>query len=381
MKDPRVDAAQRLFHPERWAAGELDMAHRWSGNVGIVDIKANKGRFKNLSAVATQLQFYQWLWVCTRTHEGRTPSRVEEGAVTALKSWHLADAFLHEADLIPVGELDAEGEKLQELHQKMTAATIGDLRLDADAASEDGLLPCPHCFGHSTCDYPRAGSGDHPMHCLLSDISEMTPVGPPFTPIGQLPSRVNIRGRLHGHWGPLPNHFGEGVRGAAVTAGEKTAVIEEMGVGLHPRISEANGEVVIRGAAPGQWRGMVRFYLDSRSEIISAADAGNLEVTRLGLVPTKANVAGIVVSRGATSGVGANGRQWSMSIAHIWDGTGLVEIVAFGSGRTESFDALRVGNEIRLVAAELGWREGIAQLRIDARNTRLTVEAKPPSEG
>jgi hypothetical protein len=380
MKDPRVDAAQRLYHPERWAAGELDVAHRWSGNVEIVDIKANKGKYKNLSGVATQLRFYQWLWYCTRTHEGRTPSRVEEGAVTALKSWHMADAFLHEADLIPADELDAEGKKLRELHQKMTAAGISDLCLDADSPSEDGLLPCPHCHGHSTCDYPRAGAGEHPMHSLLSDTSGMNPVGPPFAPIGELPSRVNIRGRLHGHWGPLPNHFGEGVCGAAVTAGEKTAVIEEMGVGLHPNISDSNGDVVISGAAPGQWRGMVRFYLDSRSEIFSADDAGDLEVTRLGLVPTRANVAGMVVSRGATSGVGVNGRQWSMSIAHIWDGTGLVEVVAFGRGRSESFDALRVGNEIRLVAAELGWREGIAQLRIDPRNTRLTVESKPPSE-
>ena len=69
-----------------------------------------------------------------------------------------------------------------------------------------------------------------------------------------------------------------------------------------------------------------------------------------------------------------------MSMAHIWDGTGLVEVVAFGAGRSESFDNLRIGNRIRLMAAELGWREGTPQLRIDARNTRLTIESTPPSE-
>ena len=63
-----------------------------------------------------------------------------------------------------------------------------------------------------------------------------------------------------------------------------------------------------------------------------------------------------------------------MSTAHVWDGTGLTEVVAFGMGRSETFDKLQVGDRIKLMAAEIGWREGTPQLRIDPRNTRLTVE-------
>ena len=63
-----------------------------------------------------------------------------------------------------------------------------------------------------------------------------------------------------------------------------------------------------------------------------------------------------------------------MSTAHIWDGTALPEVVAFGRGRSDSFDKLRVGDRILLMAAEIGWREGTPQLRIDPRITRMTVE-------
>ena len=138
------------------------------------------------------------------------------------------------------------------------------------------------------------------------------------------------------------------------------------------------GEVVISNAAPGQWRGMVRLYLDADSSILKPEDATNLEVSRLGLIPTRANVSGIVISRGSNSGVSVSGKSWSMSTAHVWDGTGLVEVVAFGSGRSESFDNLMIGDNIRIMAAELGWREGTPQLRIDPRNTRVTIEMSPP---
>ena len=31
VKDPRVHQPQRLFHPDGWAAGELDLVLRWDG--------------------------------------------------------------------------------------------------------------------------------------------------------------------------------------------------------------------------------------------------------------------------------------------------------------------------------------------------------------
>ena len=176
----------------------------------------------------------------------------------------------------------------------------------------------------------------------------------------------------------MPNHYGDHVIGAAVTAGDKTAVIEEMGMGQFSQLHEHEGDVVIVNAAPGQWRGMIRLYLDADSQIISESEAEGLDIDRIGLIPTRANVSGVVISRGANSGTNAKGKDWSMATAHIWDGTALTEVVAFGMGRSESFDNLQVGDHVRFMAAEIGWREGTPQLRIDPRNTRMTVEPKPP---
>ena len=176
----------------------------------------------------------------------------------------------------------------------------------------------------------------------------------------------------------MANHYGDHVIGAAVTAGGKTAVIEEMGVNQFPKLHDFEGEVVVANAAPGQWRGMIRLYLDAESQILSMGEAGDMEVDRLGLIPTRANISGVVISRGSNSGTNAKGKDWSMSTAHIWDGTALTEVVAFGMGRSESFDKLRVGDRILLMSAEIGWREGTPQLRIDPRNTRMTVDSSPP---
>ncbi|MDP6899908.1 MAG: OB-fold nucleic acid binding domain-containing protein [Candidatus Thalassarchaeaceae archaeon] len=373
-KDPRISTAQRLFHPDGWAAGELDMAHRWRGNIHIVDIKANRGHDRDHGGVATQLRFYQWLWTETRKHPAKPVNHVLEGEVEAIKSWHLADGFVHTAELLT--NLEVESERLLAIQQEMASVAIEHLQLDAIEAQEGGSLGCSICFGLDTCDYPRGGQ-EQPLHRLIPAF-EGKPAGPPFAPISELPSRVTIRGALHGHWGPLPNHYGDSVIGAAITAGDKTAVIEEMGIKQFPGLHEHKGEVVIVNAAPGQWRGMVRLYLDRDSQILRPEDVESIEINRLGLIPTRANVAGTVISRGSNRGTNASGKAWSMSTAHIWDGTGLCEVVAFGLGRTESFDNLRVGDMVRLMSAEIGWREGTPQLRIDPRNTRLIVEGKPP---
>lgn len=373
-KDPRIDSAQRLFHPEGWAAGELDVAHRWRGGIHIVDIKANRGSGRDHSGVATQLRFYQWLWHQTREHPARGTDRVTPGPVEALKSWHLTDAFVHDAELIE--DIEGETERLFKIQSEMAAASLDDLKLDGSKPDSSGRLCCEKCHGLDTCDYPRGGE-EQPLHRLIPEF-EGSPSGAPFSPISELPNRVTVRGSLHGHWGPLPNHYGDHVIGAAVTVGDKSAVIEEMSGGQYPDLHAYKGEVVISNAAPGQWRGMVRLYLDADSSILKPEDATNLEVSRLGLIPTRANVSGIVISRGSNSGVSASGKSWSMSTAHVWDGTGLVEVVAFGSGRSESFDNLMIGDNIRIMAAELGWREGTPQLRIDPRNTRVTIEMSPP---
>ena len=151
-----------------------------------------------------------------------------------------------------------------------------------------------------------------------------------------------------------------------------------MGVNQFSDLHGFEGEFVVIDAAPGQWRGMIRLYLDSESQIRSLDDAKDVEIDRIGLIPTRANISGVVISRGSNSGTNAKGKEWSMATAHIWDGTALTEVVAFGRGRTESFDNLKVGDHIRLMSAEIGWREGTPQLRIDPRNTRMTVDSSPP---
>ncbi|MEE2759053.1 MAG: hypothetical protein VYA86_03635 [Candidatus Thermoplasmatota archaeon] len=369
-KDPRITMPQRLFHPEGWAAGELDVAHRWRGEIHIVDIKANRGNGRNHEGVAHQLRFYQWLWSETRNHPLKPKNSVEEGSVTAANSWHLADGFVHRATLIQ--DLQSETDRLKSIHSEMSNVTFEDLNLWATEPAKSGALGCGICHGIQTCDYPRGGQ-EQPLHSLIPKVDSI-PLEAPFGPISELPSRVTVKGSLHGHWGPIPNHYGDSVIGAAITAGDKTAVIEEMGVNHFSELHEYSGEVVVVNAAPGQWRGMIRLYLDSESKIVPITEASDLEVSRMGLIPTRANICGVVISRGQNSGTNSKGKDWSMATAHVWDGTGLTEVVAFGMGRSETFDNIQVGDRIKLMAAEIGWREGTPQLRIDPRNTRITVE-------
>ena len=56
---------------------------------------------------------------------------------------------------------------------------------------------------------------------------------------------------------------------------------------------------------------------------------------------------------------------------HLWDGSHVVEVVAFGSAINERLLGLQPGERIRLIGAELGWRAGLVQLRIDVRKTRI----------
>ena len=374
VKDTRILSAQRLFHPDGWAAGELDVAHRWRGDVHIVDIKANRGNGRDHSGIAHQLRFYQWLWNETREHPSKPSNRVDEGIVTKANSWHLADGFVHKAKLIE--DLEAESIRLLAVQNEMASTSLDDLHLSSEGPSAEGRLGCGICHGLQTCDYPRGGQ-EQPLHSLIPD-TEIKLAGAPYTTIAELPSRVTVKGSLHGHWGPMPNHYGDQVVGAAITAGGKTAVIEEMGVNQFPQLHQHRGDVVVVNAAPGQWRGMIRLYLDVDSQILSGEEAKELDIDRIGLIPTRANISGMVISRGSNSGTNAKGKEWSMATAHIWDGTALTEVVAFGMGRSESFDNLRVGDHIRLMAAEIGWREGTPQLRIDPRNTRMIVESTPP---
>ena len=80
FKDPRVHQPQRMFHPEGWAAGELDLVLRWDGKIRLVDIKSGHSGGTFAESLQHQLRFYAWLW--SRTEE--------EGMVASMEGWYLS---------------------------------------------------------------------------------------------------------------------------------------------------------------------------------------------------------------------------------------------------------------------------------------------------
>ena len=204
-------------------------------------------------------------------------------------------------------------------------------------------------------------------------------ISPPSQRIGEIQSRVNVRGKFTGQWGPLPNHYSEPVLGAMVSVSGTQITIEESEPNAYPSLHEySDGEVVIVNALPGVWRGNPRLYLDNKSKIISVDHDNDeskqkYELTRIGLMRTRANVDGIVISIDKRSGVKLDEKPWSMLSLHIWDGEHVAEVVAFGSSITSQMIAIKPGDKLKIVSAELGWRSGLPQLRIDQRSTRVTI--------
>jgi hypothetical protein len=194
-----------------------------------------------------------------------------------------------------------------------------------------------------------------------------------------------VKGKFTGSWGPLPNHFSEPVLGAMLSSGQKQITIEESEPGAFPTLHNCpNGEVVIIDALPGVWRGNSRLYVDSRTKIMTVEEAEkyftsiNIEfsssITRVGLLRTRANAEGYVLSIRKRNGVRLDGKPWTMLNMYIWDGDNVVEIVAFGSSINSQMESISKGQKVCLVGAEIGWRAGLPQLRIDSRNTRITVK-------
>ena len=53
-------------------------------------------------------------------------------------------------------------------------------------------------------------------------------------------------------------------------------------------------------------------------------------------------------------------------------------LVAFHTLTSSSLKdrAIKQGDEVRIISADLGWREGIIQLRVDKRTTRIEIQSK-----
>ena len=401
VKDPRVAEPQRQFHPDGWAAGELDMVQRWDGSVRIIDLKASAGTSGFSAGLPIQIRFYQWLWDVTRDTDARPADGVDAGQVSGLEGWYLAGPYRKQVELLAPDELAEEAARWKAVHEKMTQSGLhptdvpladpspwvdhypgGEPRPVTNVAAAKERT-CRMCNAAAFCDAApvaarAAGLAEVvPPEIPSADPGELSRAlepKPPCIRIRDIPRRLHVRGRLSGHWGPMANHYGEHVYGASVAFGDASVVVEEMGADSFGELPELE-DAVLLDAAPGQWRRMPRLYLDEHSSVKPASEAPEgLEYTRLGLIPTKASVSGLVVSRGANSGVGVTGRPWSMQTCHIWDGDDVIEVVAFGSAVTHTFTRLEVGDRLRVLAAELGWRDGVPQLRIDQRTTRLEVE-------
>jgi hypothetical protein len=170
-----------------------------------------------------------------------------------------------------------------------------------------------------------------------------------------------------------------------LVAGGAQITVEESEPGSHPLLhDQPNGELVILDALPGVWRGAPRLYVDSRTRILPVAEATkefeqtplslSQRTIRIGLLRTRANVEGVILSVRKRSGVRLDAKPWTMLNVHLWDGNSVVEVASFGSSITGQMEALRPGQTLKLLAAEIGWRAGLPQLRIDSRKTRLQVK-------
>ena len=65
-----------------------------------------------------------------------------------------------------------------------------------------------------------------------------------------------------------------------------------------------------------------------------------------------------------------------MESCHLWDGEAIIEVVAFGSAIGGIFSSIKVGDLVKLRGAELGWRNGLPQLRISPKSTRIDITGK-----
>tara|TARA_B000000532_G_C18695211_1_gene331443 strand:- start:30 stop:650 length:621 start_codon:yes stop_codon:yes gene_type:complete len=202
---------------------------------------------------------------------------------------------------------------------------------------------------------------------------------PPYAPLGEVQGRVAVTGRLTGAWGPMPNHFAEHVLGAVLVVGQQHITLEESEPGAYPDLHDlVEQDVVLFDALPGVWRDQARLYVDATTQIkqrSTVSDDDMPATTRLGLLRTRANVKGHVLSIRQRSGVRIDGKPWSMVSLMLWDGSHVAEVVAFGASINQRLLAIRPGDGLAMTGVELGWRSGILQLRIDNRKTRLETFA------
>jgi hypothetical protein len=160
-----------------------------------------------------------------------------------------------------------------------------------------------------------------------------------------------------------------------LVGGTQHIALEESEPGSFPTLHQIEQKnVLVHNALPGVWRDQPRLYVDKGTEIIpidDVEDGDPIEVTRLGLLRTRANVKGYVLSIRRRSGRRIDGKPWSMVAFMLWDGTHVAEVVAFGNSINQRILNLKPGSLVAMTGVEIGWRSGLLQLRIDSRKTRM----------
>jgi hypothetical protein len=367
FKDPRVHQPQRLYHPEGWASGELDLVLRWDGKIRIVDIKSGYASSPFASSLEHQLRFYAWLW--HETHEGQSAQGME--------GWYLGDSERVPYPAPKKEDMDELTASYRATHEAMQSAAEGVLVFPA--ASDET------CNGNGAgcgwCSVSRDDSGVLSVPDFAGWMASAPQVSfsSPYKKLASVQGRVSVRGRLTGAWGPMPNHFGEPVLGALLVVGDQHIAVEESEPGAFTHLHDLlEQDVVLSDALPGVWRDQPRLYLDERSVAsLHESTADERQFTRLGLLRTRANVTGRVLSLNLRSGNRLDGKPWSMFSLILWDGTHIAEVVAFGQSISQRLLALQPGDAVAMTGVELGWRGGILQLRIDNRKTRIESPRSP----
>ena len=363
FKDPRVHQPQRLYHPDGWASGELDLVLRWDGRVRIVDIKSGNPGSRFSSSLEHQLRFYAWLW--HQTHEGEI--------VAEMEGWYLEACARVPYEVPTAEEMGELTEAYAQHHRSMQGHASGVMPFPAPPESAcDGTAA-----GCDWCGVSRAKNAAWTVPEHLDWIRQLPEVkiAQPYAPLGQVQGRVAVTGRLTGAWGPMPNHFSEHVLGAVLVVGNQHITLEESEPGAFPHLHELlEQEVLVIDALPGVWRDQARLYVDGSTQLMKPDEVEGSEIpelTRLGLLRTRANVKGHVLSIRRRSGTRIDGKPWTMLSIMLWDGHHLAEVVAFGSSINQRLLSLRPGDGLAMTGVELGWRGGILQLRIDNRKTRM----------
>ncbi len=356
MKDPRIASVQRIHHPEGWASGEMDVVHRWREHATIVDIKSGSGRGKPQPNLESQINFYRWLWHQTR------PSN--EQRVDKLAGWFLLDGYVHEISALPDSTMNTEKERLFQIRNQMKKVEEQDWTwLSSVGIDEEHPLYCPHCKGLEICGY-STDPEDRAIRQFLPKIEFSIPNN--VLAIKDIPSRLSVRGSIDNYWQEIENSYGELVRVSSLRSGNTTITIEETEEGIVDP-EKWIGEIGIINTNPGIFRGTPHIFLDSRSQMVDYKQKENW--TRLGLIPTKASVSGQVVSMGNNQGISSNGRPWTVRTIHLWDGTGVIEVAAFGSNRSRTFESLKIDDQLIVHHGELGWREGNPQIQINKQTS------------